>query len=258
MSREVVAPPHGAWLAEADAIFDHDGTTPIAEGEAFFSMQLATHKVPMRLHKENRAKLVARLAAAGHDSGVVLLQGGCSQFRYCSDTEQVFRQESFFNYLFGVSEPDWFGCIELPTGKTTLFMPRLPPDYAVWMGKIMLPAFFTSTYEPDGGVLYADELDTFLQDKLLSAGRPGQPSDSSPESNSDSESMKPRRRLFLLKGRNTDSGLLTTTTADFDGISKFSACTDTDTLHPHLSECRVTKSALEVDTPFFLSLSFSL
>ena len=68
--------------------------------------------------------------------------------------------------------------------------------------------------------------------------------------------MKPRRRLLLLKGRNTDSGLLTTTTADFDGISKFSACTDTDTLQPHLSECRVTKSALEVDTPFFLSLSF--
>lgn len=35
---------------------------------------------------------------------VILLQGGKSATQYDSDTEIVFRQESFFNWTFGVCE----------------------------------------------------------------------------------------------------------------------------------------------------------
>ena len=46
------------------------------------------------------------------------------------------RQESFFHYLFGVDEEDYFGAIDIASGEATLFMPRLPSSYAVWMGQI--------------------------------------------------------------------------------------------------------------------------
>ena len=47
------------------------------------------------------------------------------------------RQESFFHYIFGVLEEEgYYGAIDVATGKTTLFMPHLPSNYAVWMGKI--------------------------------------------------------------------------------------------------------------------------
>ena len=46
------------------------------------------------------------------------------------------RQESYFHYLFGVQEEDYLGAIDLRTGRSILFMPRLPPSYAVWSGHI--------------------------------------------------------------------------------------------------------------------------
>ena len=39
----------------------------------------------------------------------------------------MFRQESYFNWAFGVKEPEFLGAIDIDTGKTTLFMPRLSP-----------------------------------------------------------------------------------------------------------------------------------
>jgi len=229
-----------AWLLEADAVFS--AGTPLAEGEAFFSMELNTYKVPMSLHAANRAKLVARMGAAGHGSGVVLMQGGKSTVRYCSDTGNDFRQESYFNYLFGVAEPDWYAAIELPTGRTTLFMDRLPADYAVWMGRIVPPEEFARTYAPDGGVLYADELDGYLKEKLQQQGGGGGAA-AAGGAEIDPASLAP---LYLLRGLNTDSGEYTATTADFEGL-KWYAHVDVAALHPQLAECRVTKSAAELE-----------
>ncbi|EOY30521.1 Metallopeptidase M24 family protein isoform 5, partial [Theobroma cacao] len=74
--------------------------------------------------------------------GLVLLQGGEEQTRYCTDHIELFRQESYFAYLFGVREPGLYGAIDIATGKSILFAPRLPADYAVWMGEIKpLPYF---------------------------------------------------------------------------------------------------------------------
>jgi Xaa-Pro dipeptidase len=58
------------------------------------------------------------------------------------DHEELFRQESSFHYLFGVREPDCFGFIEAKTARTTLFFPRLPEAYAIWMGDIKSLEYF--------------------------------------------------------------------------------------------------------------------
>jgi hypothetical protein len=55
---------------------------------------------------------------------------------YSSDGEMLFKQDSYFFYLFGVTEDSWFGSVDLRTGRSTLYMPRLPESYAVWMGPL--------------------------------------------------------------------------------------------------------------------------
>ena len=37
--------------------------------------------------------------------------------RYDTDYEPIFRQESYFNWLFGVEEPGWYGVVDVSTGK---------------------------------------------------------------------------------------------------------------------------------------------
>lgn len=55
---------------------------------------------------------------------------------FAADHEDLFRQESSFQYLFGVKEAGCYATIETKTGVTTLYVPRLPEVYAVWMGEI--------------------------------------------------------------------------------------------------------------------------
>ncbi|XP_039744521.1 xaa-Pro dipeptidase isoform X2 [Pteropus medius] len=96
-----------------------------------------TLKVPLALFVLNRQRLCERLRRnqAVQAGSLVLLQGGEDIQRYCTDTEVVFRQESFFHWAFGVTEPGCYGVIDIATRKSTLFVPRLPASYATWMGK---------------------------------------------------------------------------------------------------------------------------
>lgn len=186
---------------------------------ANFSLGPGTYRVPITLHAENRRRLLDRLRRRGvSDRAVVLLQGGLQRTKYDTDRELLFEQESFFQYLFGVKEPNFYGTIEVATGRATLFMPRLPEAYAVWMGRIHSPSHFEAAYEVDD-VRYVDELVTVL------------------------EGMKPGV-LLLLQGKNSDSGL-TAAPADFAGMDKFK--TDFSVLHADLVECRVIKSDKEID-----------
>jgi Xaa-Pro dipeptidase len=47
----------------------------------------------------------------------------------------IFFKESYFHWCFGVTEPDFYGAIDVNSGKSILFAPLLPEEYAVWMGK---------------------------------------------------------------------------------------------------------------------------
>jgi Xaa-Pro dipeptidase len=190
----------------------------MATSEPYFSMGPETLRIPMSLHAEARQRLLERLRRHGAPAGaVVLLQGGQQQSEYDTDRELLFMQESFFQYLFGVKEAGFYGAIELGSGRATLFMPRLPESWGVWMGRIQPPAHFLEHYAVDE-VCYADEIAQVL-------GR-----------------LRPEV-LLLLQGRNTDSDLVARP-AHFDGIEGFA--TDLTTLHPHLVECRVVKSEGEL------------
>ncbi|CAM0880272.1 unnamed protein product [Alopecurus aequalis] len=120
------------------------------------SSSLAPPKVPMELHRGNRERLVTALrahlsASARPLLGLALLQGGEEQTRHCTDHVELFRQESYFAYLFGVREPGFYGAVDIASGKSILFAPRLPSDYAVWMGEIKSPSYFKDMYKVDEG-----------------------------------------------------------------------------------------------------------
>jgi Xaa-Pro dipeptidase len=48
--------------------------------------------------------------------------------------------------LFGVAEPDCYGALDIATKKAVLFVPHLPPDYAVWLGVIYPKEHFQKKY----------------------------------------------------------------------------------------------------------------
>ncbi|CAN6456958.1 unnamed protein product [Victoria cruziana] len=186
----------------------------------------APPEVAMELHALNRAKVVrsirqqlAFLSRPLH--GFIFLQGGEEQTRYCTDHLILFRQESYFAYLFGVREPGFYGAIDISNGKSILFAPRLDADYAVWMGPIKPLSSFKERYVVSM-VCFTDEISAVLHDQYRGPGKP---------------------MLFLLHGLNTDSNNFSKP-AKFEEMENFD--TDLSLLHPILSECRVFKSELEL------------
>lgn len=187
---------------------------------ATFSMGQQTYAVPMALFRQNRAKVCAALRenAAIKRSTYVLMEGGRDVSFNDTDVSFLFRQESYFQYLFGVKEPDCYGVLNIDTGVATLFVPRLPEFYATWMGRIISLDEFKAMYEVDEA-RYVDELDVFFE--------------------------KAAPKLILtLSGLNTDSGLCSKP-AHFEGIEKY--VVNCDLLHPIIAECRVLKSPEEIE-----------
>ncbi|KAJ7973732.1 xaa-Pro dipeptidase [Quillaja saponaria] len=190
------------------------------------SSSLSPPQVPMELHLTNREKLLKYLRQHLSESsrplhGFVFLQGGEEKTRHDTDHIELFRQESYFAYLFGVKEPGFYGAIEIATGKSILFAPRLPADYAVWLGEIKPLSFFKESYMVSRAC-YTDEIAKVLHELYQGLGKP---------------------LLFLLQGLNTDSNKFFRP-AEFEEMDKFDA--DLTTLHPILTECRVIKSELEL------------
>lgn len=149
---------------------------------------------------------------------MVVLQGGEETQRYCTDTSIIFRQESFFHWAFGVLESGFYGTIDVDTGTSTLFIPRLPDSYATWMGKIHSKEHFKNKYAVDD-VQYTDEIASVLASRNPSV-------------------------LLTLRGVNTDSGSVCKE-ASFEGISKFNV--NNTILHPEIVECRVIKTDMELE-----------
>ena len=182
---------------------------------ATFHLGLGTFRVPMALHEANRARAAALLrerhGARARD--VALLQGGEQLLRYDTDHELLFRQESYFQYLFGVSEAGCFGAVSLPSAKATLFVPELGEDYEVFCGRYPSPEAFKAAYGVEE-VRYLHELPAWLEAQLGEQGA-----------------------LYLLHGRNSDSGNWALPAA-FAGDGAFAARRDTEALFGALAEVR--------------------
>jgi len=186
-----------------------------------FSMGPGTYEVPMTMHADNRARLAAAMREKGA-VGLILLKGGVQESRHDTDTEIVFRQESYFNWAFGVAEPEWLGAIDIATGKNVMFMPRLDPDDSAWIGRIKPPEEFKAYYNFDE-VRYTDEIAQFCKE-WTADGHAAQP-------------------LHVLYGRNSDSGSYSEF-ASFDGDAAFNV--DKTVLFQVFANCRVYKSPEEL------------
>lgn len=185
-----------------------------------FSMGKHTLNVAMSLFYKNRERLCSKLNLLSNlpNNSFVLLEGGEQETRYSSDTEPVFRQESFFQWCFGVCEPDCFGVINVETKKSILFIPKLDDAYRVWMGEIHSLLYFKDKYSVDDVQYTCDIVDVLKQENA--------------------------QTLLTLRGMNTDSKL-TTKEAAFDGISGFQV--NNQLLYPAISECRVIKTPEELE-----------
>ena len=169
------------------------------------------------MFQENRSKLLKQLGENAIGS-VIVLQGGPSPTRFDTDHEPVFRQESYFWWLTGVKEPDCAVVIH-GSGITSLFIPKLPADYAIVMGRIKTCEEWKELYEVDH-VHYVDDLESYLLEAAA-------------------------QKILVLHGPNTDSG------NDYNMAPKFAATNlqslvDITTLFPILAECRVLKSPKEL------------
>lgn len=194
----------------------------------YFWQGSGTLAVPMALHVKNRNRLMAEFVNDGTSNqdvpknSFVLLQGGEAETRYDSDNEPLFRQESFFQWSFGVAEPDCYGLLDVDNNKSVLFVPRLPAEYAVWMGEIFSTEHFKTKYAVDE-CLYCDELDDYIQQ---------------------AEAGGTAAMVYTLHGKNTDSGNYSKP-ATFDGIEKYRV--DNGRLFPLIVELRVIKTEEELE-----------
>jgi len=181
---------------------------------ACFTMGLKTHTIPMSMYSDNRAKLIS-LIQETEELGVALFKGAATEERHDSDRELIVRQESYFAYLFGVTEPDFYGALDLRSGHTTLFIPRLPAEYAVWMGKIQPPEHIRKKYDVDE-VRFVDE----IHDVLAAA-----------------------KKVHVMHGQNTDSkSWFARFTVEGVEAHKY----ETNLLFSAAREARVCKSADEI------------
>ena len=182
-----------------------------------------TLAIPMNVHAANRAKLAGILRSQGFAEGIILLKGGDEQCQYDSDTELVFRQDSWFQYLFGVKEPGMYGAVNIASGNACIFIPRLTPEYEIWCGKIHSPEAFKTSYAVDE-ICYADEVAKWVSSSIGGG------------------------KLHLMDGVNSDSGLRAVP-ANFEGDTIFhtQGRVELAKLHHALSTARVTKSVAEIE-----------
>lgn len=108
------------------------------------------------LHREKLLSLFDE-----EQEGVIFLKGAETMYRYGTDYEFPFRQESNFWYLTGVNEPEYHALIDIKSGDFHLFSPKLDAKFAVWHGKIRRKDEIEEDYRPDS-LHYNNEFLTVL------------------------------------------------------------------------------------------------
>lgn len=97
-----------------------------------------------KLHREKLLSLFEE-----NQEGVIYLKGAEILYRYGTDYEYPFRQESNFWYLTGVNEADYHCVLDIKTGDYHLFSPKRDAQYAVWHGRIKPKEEILDEYKPD-------------------------------------------------------------------------------------------------------------
>jgi Xaa-Pro dipeptidase len=146
----------------------------------------------------------------GFASGIIFIYSGDSSCLYDTDAEVLFKPDSWFSYLFGTRESEFYGAVEISTGKATLFIPKLPEEYKVWCGSVIPPEEFRDIYDVDD-VQFDETITHWLEEKLQAGAQ-----------------------IHLISGLNTDSGA-TAKPAKVPGSEKFASVVNTDHLHTALS-----------------------
>lgn len=95
----------------------------------------------------HRSKLLSLFE--DNEEGVIYIKGADTMYRYGTDFEFPFRQESNFWYLTGVNEPGYHAILDLKTGDYHLFTPKRDSQFAVWHGRIKPMEEIQELYEPD-------------------------------------------------------------------------------------------------------------
>ncbi len=97
------------------------------------------------------------------ESAVVYMKGAELMYRYETDYEFPFRQESNFWYLTGVNEPDCHLLLDLNKQEYHLFVPKRDAHYAVWHGRVKPKEQYQEEYQPDH-LHYEAKLPAVLKD----------------------------------------------------------------------------------------------
>ncbi|GAB5369527.1 hypothetical protein AAMO2058_001412500 [Amorphochlora amoebiformis] len=195
---------------------------------------LNDEKVLRELGQEIRAKFFLEAEKSGKfemKGGAVLLKGGTSLGAKYYDTDTVttpFRQESFFQYLFRLCEPDCYGVMLLESKKSLLFVPALGEETFRWNG----PAKSTEFYKQRFGFDIVEHVPKLIE-TLATNGV---------------------TTVYTLKGINTDSGMTTVLKPDLKELmesqkyeGKSEMIQDEKALYSVLAECRVIKTKREID-----------
>lgn len=173
------------------------------------------------MFREQRSRLGNGLKADLPSGHVAFLQASAEVSINSTDCNYLFVQESYFYYLFGCELSDAFGVV-LSDGRGILFIPRLPEDYATWMGILPTPQSVRSLLDMDE-VYYIDEMEKVFKSHEIVA-------------------------VEVLKGVNSDSGLAVKTAEFPEGFrAKNTISVSTSWLFNVLSYQRCIKTSLEVD-----------
>lgn len=173
--------------------------------------------ISVEMYREQRKRLGGRLQADLPSGHAALLQGGSEVPINSTDCNYLFVQESYFYYLFGCELPDTYGAV-LQDGSGILFIPRLPADYATWMGVLPTPESVKKTLGVEEA-FYNDEMQAVLEKRGVKV-------------------------LELMSGVNSDSGLNVKTAELPSGCN---LQTSKAWLFNVLSYQRCVKTALEAD-----------
>lgn len=168
---------------------------------------------------------------------IVLMGGSSSDWElYCTDTDKaVFRQEPMFMHLFQLNEPDLYGIIDLTetndidnNGYTILGVPFLPLSASRWNGAQKSTEYYSSTYGMDKTIISIDPTTNTTQPIY--------------------SELKTRNihTVLVVLGMNSDSGLMTKTTAKFHQMEEF-IINNTNFLHQQLSLLQSIKTELEIE-----------